>query len=135
MRGRGSNARAQGTVHTVADSSLKRELNRPASAEEIAIVRWMLNNAPVGDIAAYRDVNLDDLHVVGACACGCISVDFEEGAWGHAKMIADATAEYPDGLRAGLILWGKDGRIVLLEVHDWDPDASHRMPTIADLRS
>jgi hypothetical protein len=102
--------------------------------EEIAIVRWMLDNGAVGDVAAYREVCLDDLHVVEGCACGCVSVDFEKGARGHAKVIAQAEAKYPDGVRAGLILWGKEDRIVLLEVYDMDTDSSHRMPSIENLR-
>jgi len=50
-------------------------------------------------------------------------------------MIADALAVYPDGQQANLILWGRDGEIVWLEVNDLDPRAPHRFPEIPDLRT
>ena len=110
-----------------------RHVDRPVTPEEVAIVQWLLDNAPVDDIAAYREQKPENLRVVEVCDCGCVSALFESDNRG-VKMIAAATAKYLDGKRAGLILFGKEGRITWLEVHDWDPDASHRMPTIADLR-
>ena len=50
-------------------------------------------------------------------------------------MLADALAVYEDGQQAGLILWGKQGKITALEVYDLHPDASHRVPGIWNLRT
>jgi hypothetical protein len=111
----------------------KRVLDRPATAEEIAIVRWLLENVPVRDVSEYRRQSLDELHVVGGCECGCISVDFQPDAWGGSQILADGVVTYEDGIKAGLILWGKNGKIVLLEAYDLHTDSSHRMPTPADL--
>jgi hypothetical protein len=109
------------------------DIDRPVTPEEVAILRWLLDNASVGDIAAYRMQKLEDLRVVEVCDCGCVSAMFESDNRA-VKMIADANANYPDGQQANLILWGKEGRITWLEVNDMHPNASHRMPAIADLR-
>ena len=48
-------------------------------------------------------------------------------------MLADELAVYPDGQRAGLILWGREGEIVWLEVYDCQPESSHRVPDVSHL--
>ncbi len=48
-------------------------------------------------------------------------------------MLADELAVYPDGQRAGVILWGREGKIVWLEVYDFQPKSSHRVPDVSDL--
>ena len=48
-------------------------------------------------------------------------------------MLADELALYPDGQRAGLILWGRDGTIVWLKVYDFQPESSHRVPDVSYL--
>ncbi len=48
-------------------------------------------------------------------------------------MLADELAIYPDGQRAGLILWGLEGEIVMLEVYDCQPGSSHRFPDESNL--
>jgi hypothetical protein len=106
---------------------------RPVTPEEIAVLRWLLENAPVGDIAAYRELKVEDLRVVAGCDCGCVSALFESDQRGI-KMIADALAVYADGEQANLILWGRAGRITWLEVCDVGPKSAHRMPAIANLR-
>jgi hypothetical protein len=110
-------------------------MDRPITPHEAAIVRWMLENASVGDVVPYKTLPIEQLRVIGGCDCGCCSLDFVPNAWGGGTMIADATAVYANGQRAGLILFGRDGAIALLEVHDWDPGSSHRVPEIADLRA
>lgn len=69
------------------------------------------------------------------CDCGFVSLDVQPNAWSGANRIADALAIYSDGQQAGLILWGRDGEIALLEIYDCHPNASHRFPEICDLRS
>jgi hypothetical protein len=48
-------------------------------------------------------------------------------------MLADELAVYPDGQQAGLILWGREGRIIWLEVYDCQPESSHRVPDVSNL--
>ena len=108
-------------------------MSRAITPKEAALVEWLLDHAAIGDITAYRGP-LPELQVVGGCACWCASLDFAERK-GGARIIADALAVYPDGLQAGLILWGRSGEIVSLEVYDLHPGASHRVPEIANLRT
>jgi hypothetical protein len=108
-------------------------LDRQITLSEAGVVRWLLDHAAVGDVTPYRIDPVEDLRVVKGCDCGCASLDFQREAWGGAIIIADALAVYPDGQKAGLILWGREGRIVLLEIHDCDPETSHRFPDISDL--
>jgi hypothetical protein len=42
---------------------------------------------------------------------------------------------YSDGHRDDLILWGRDGEIVLVEVVDYQPQASRRFPQLSNLRN
>ena len=100
---------------------------------EAAVVRWLLDRAPVGDVTAYQQHRLEALRVIGGCGCGCSSLDFQPRTPG-CTIIADALAVYPDGQEAGLILWGRDGKIVSLEVYDCQPESSRsRTPSVPKL--
>ena len=115
---------------------MQRPLNieRAISPHEAIILRWLLDHAGVGDVSAYRARPVEELRVVGGCDCGCCSLEFQPGGWGKAEIVAEAYASYPDGQKAGLILWGRNGELVLLEVYDCHVGASHRTPEISDLR-
>jgi hypothetical protein len=105
------------------------------SPNEIKVLNWLLDHALV-DVTAYRIQPLETLRVVGGCSCGCTSLYFEpEGQVGKLKMLADELAVYPDGQQAGLILWGRDDKIVWLEVYDFHPESSHRMLDVSNLRT
>ena len=85
-------------------------------------------------MTAYRSHAVEGLRVVGVCGCGCTSLYFEpEGRRGNVEMLTDELAVYPDGQRAGLILWGREGKIVFLEVYDFEPESSHRVPDASQL--
>jgi hypothetical protein len=110
--------------------------DRSITPTEAAVIRWLLDNAPIGDVAAYRELPVKKLRVVGGCDCGCSSLDFQPHAWGPGSaIIADAYAVYSDGKTAGLILWAREGEISSLEVYDCHPEASHRVPQVSDLRN
>jgi hypothetical protein len=108
---------------------------RAIAPNEAAVVRWLLDHAAIEDVTNYRIHPVEQLRVVKGCDCGCSSLDFQPNAWGGANIIADASAVYSDGQKAGLILWGRESEIVLLEVYDWHPDASRRFPEISNLRT
>jgi hypothetical protein len=89
----------------------------------------MLDHARTPAGATY-DVDPARLRVVDEWASVC--VDFEEAGPGK-EIIADAVARWPDGAEAGVILWGYAGRLQGLEVYDHTLQASHRLPSVAQL--
>ncbi len=94
-------------------------MERSITANEVKVVSWLLDHALV-DVTAYRRQPVQDLRVVGICNCGCASLYFKpKGQRGKVHMLADELAVYPDGQRAGLMLWGRDGEILWLEVYDF----------------
>jgi hypothetical protein len=110
-------------------------MDRTVTPLEGAVVEWLLEHAPVGDVTAYRLQPAEGLRVVGGCGCGCSSLDFQSDGARGGRIIADALAVYSDGQQAGLILWGRRDEIVSLEVYDCHPKASQRFPQISDLRT
>jgi hypothetical protein len=108
-------------------------MDRAINPTEVKVVAWLLDHARV-DVTEYRRQPLEYLRVVGGCTCGCTSLDFKplEQMKGK-KILADELAVYPDGQQAGLILWGLEGEIVMLEVYDSEPGSSHRFPGVPDL--
>jgi hypothetical protein len=108
-------------------------MDRAISPNEVNVVKWLLEHALV-DVAAYRLRPVEQLRVVGGCTCGCTTLDFKPAEQLRGKkMLADELAIYPDGQRAGLILWGLEGEIVMLEVYDGQPGSSHRFPDVSNL--
>ena len=107
-------------------------MDRSVTPEEAGVVQWLLEHASVGDITPYRLRPIEELRVVGGCDCGCSSLHFEGDRRG-ARIIADALAVYSDSQQAGLILWGREGEILSLEVYELHPGASCRFPEIRDL--
>jgi hypothetical protein len=107
--------------------------DRTITPNEVAVLRWLLDHAPVGDVAAYRLSPLEELHVVGGCDC-CSSLFFHASKGGSTRRIADAVAVFPDG-QDDLMLWGRDGQIVWLEVICSPPNGPHPLPDIANLRT
>ena len=108
-------------------------MDRPISPNEIEVVKWLLDHASV-DVTGYRLKPIGELRVVGVCNCGCASLFFQPlERRSELKMLADELAVYPDGQRAGLILWGDERNIAWLEVYDCHPQSSHRVPDVSDL--
>src|SRR6266513_1652923 len=110
-------------------------MDRAISPNEVNVLNWLLDHALL-DVTAYRRRPVQELRVVGGCSCGCASLYFEpEGQRGKVEMLADELAVYPDGQQAGLILWGREGEIVWLEIYDCQPESCHRVPVVSNLWS
>jgi hypothetical protein len=111
-----------------------RSPDRAITESEIEILNWLFDHAPVGDVAPYRE-RLEQLRVYEPtkCRCGgtCLSFVHDEGK--GLTMLADAVAVYSDGQMADLLLWGREGQVIWLEINEWGQDSSRRFPTIADL--
>jgi len=108
-------------------------MDRAISPNEVKVIEWLLDHA-LADVTAYRLQPAEQLRVVGGCTCGCTTLHFKplEQQKG-ATRLADELAIYPDGQQAGLILWGLEGEMVMLEVHDCQPGSSHRFPDVSNL--
>jgi hypothetical protein len=109
-------------------------MDRPITPAEAAVIEWLLENAAVGKRSGnYQTGKITKDLVVSSvpkCACGCRSLDFLPDGWGNAEIVSDAYAVYPDGLMAGLILWGREGKLALLEIYDLHPESSRRFPEV-----
>jgi len=91
---------------------------RPLSDEELALVHWLLTNAPVRGTLTKLEPSIASLRVVGRCSCGCPSVDFRvKGQSSPFRPIADAIGRTPDGTQVGVILWGREDVITGLEIY------------------
>jgi hypothetical protein len=108
--------------------------DRPITPKEAAVVRWLLENAPMHDGAEFLQTDIERLHVVETCNCGCYSLIFAEEMRGH-YMIGDAMAVWPDGHQQNLMLWGCEGKVVWLEVWDQLPPDAYREPEVSALRT
>jgi hypothetical protein len=107
---------------------------RPITTSEVAVIRWLLANAPRTDIPFNLNQSITALRIIGGCACGCSSVEFL--ARDSTRVpVADALVQWPDGSKAGVILWAQAGGLAGLEVYDMDPGASHRPITAESLRT
>ena len=76
---------------------------------QAAVIQWLLDHAAMTDVTAYLAQSPGELRAIGGCKCGCTSLDFQDD-WHGSKIIAEAVALYPDGQRAGLILWAATAR-------------------------
>lgn len=106
--------------------------DRPISAGEAAVVVWILRNEG-GDWDRLAE-GVRSLRVVGRCACGCASVDFEPGGQaGELRPIADAVGKDSKGRRCGVILWGRPDAITGLEVYECESDSATEVPAVETL--
>jgi hypothetical protein len=115
---------------------------RKVSADELEVVRWLLANAATQDVSQYRAESLEEASVVSACSCGCASIDFVFGeraakSTGPARatsIIAEAYTLSPDGTRAGVMLWGTEGRLLGVELYELGGGGLNRFPAARALR-
>lgn len=67
---------------------------------------------------------LANLRVVGACECGCASVDFAIETPEHRRPIADGLGILINGERVGVIVWGTPEAVTGLEIYDMSTTAA-----------
>ena len=109
--------------------------DRRITSDELEVVRWLLANGDTNGASRFRAESLEGAAVFAACSCGCTSLNFlpDEETRGS-SIVAEAVAVWPDGVRAGVMLWAQPDRISSIEVYDMHPDASHRQVTADVLR-
>jgi hypothetical protein len=113
--------------------------NRPLSAGEQTLVRWMLER---GTVTSARFLSqLPDARVVSRCHCGCASVDFSvKGVvpppGDGIGIIADFEYRTAEGYLCGAFVFERGGLLAGLEV--WSVDGltiPSALPAVEQLRS
>lgn len=112
-------------------------ISRPITPEEVTVIRVALERAPASPGPGIPTGDLETLHVVSRCSCGCDSVDFAEHDPARpAKPIADGIGTTPSGGTVGIIIWGGTDAVTGLEVYDLGAgDGDLKLPTANSIRA
>src|ERR1700677_136029 len=110
-------------------------VERSLSQEERIFVEWLLarsiSDVSPSDITKYKS-QIDSLHVVAKCGCGCPTVDFTLHSGqkrGASDIVAQAGGKSPEGVSVGVILHAREGEISELEVYSTQgSDVSFSLP-------
>lgn len=97
-----------------AGENYRESQNRPVTAEEAVLIRWLLEH---GDDQTRQFIpQVNSLAVVSKCTCGCPTVDFQTSNRSEARLICDVLGEV-DGQRVGVLLFQAEGELSCLEIH------------------
>jgi phosphoglycerate dehydrogenase-like enzyme len=89
------------------------KIDRPASTEEVAVIRAALERASTRPIAPELIESVERLHAIAKCGCGCESVDFaSHDPANPSSPISDGTGTTSQGEQVGLIVWGDRMRLL-----------------------
>ena len=111
-------------------------LNRPLTTEEYELTRWILEH---GKPEARQFIEqLDWSRVIGSCACGCASIDFEIEGLGKAPrggihILGDFIYGDESNL-CGIFVFESGDILSGLEVYGLAVDAPKTLPSPADFR-
>ena len=103
---------------------------------ERTLIGWLLLNG-VPEARAYVQ-QLDGLHVVGRCSCGCGTVDLavadaRASTTGPSLILADFMGLTPEHLQVGVLLHAREGKISELEIYPLG-ETTASLPTIESLK-
>ena len=110
--------------------------NRQLNAEERTLIEWLIaNGTPEAKNYAQQ---LEGLHVVSHCSCGCPTVDLaavnaQASTTGPSQILADFLGTTPEGQQVGAILHARQGKISELEVYPMDKIVGSSFPKIETL--
>jgi hypothetical protein len=110
-------------------------VERSLSQEERILLEWLLahpsSDVLLSDVPKYKS-QIDSLHVVAKCGCGCPTVDFALHSGqksGASEIVAEAGGKSPEGVSVGVILHAREGEISELEVYSTQgSDVSFSLP-------
>ena len=108
---------------------------RPLQHDEAEVIRWMLRYASTRGTLDHLVPSVESLRAVGACECGCPSIDFvsQEETVGSAP-VAEALGTSPEGVDVGLLIWAKGVAIVGFELYNFGDAVPFSLPHIETLR-
>jgi hypothetical protein len=107
--------------------------NRILTPAESELIRWLISH---GTPEAQDYVpQIEKLHVVRRCSCGCPTVDFYTSQ-GASKILADFYGVTPENVEVGVILHARDGRIAELEIYPlYEQVAPFGLPQLDTLKA
>ena len=93
-------------------------VRRPLSQAERTLLEWLLGQG--GPDASKYAAQIENLHVLSRCGCGCPTVDFALHSGrkvGASHIVAEAGGKSPEGISVGVILHAREGELSELEVY------------------
>jgi hypothetical protein len=111
-------------------------VDRPLTSEEYKLTRWMLEHG-TPEAAAFLE-QLERVHVVGKCPCGCASIDFEIEGLGKAPPGVHVLGDFIYGDESnlcGVFVFESGGILSGIEVTGYAVDAPKTIPNPSQLRS
>jgi hypothetical protein len=112
---------------------------RPASREEVAMVKLLLPENGFPDVDAYRN-QADHLWVTGRCGCGCPSVDLlvdgnhARQAWFRGDPLLPVEAQGTGEDHLQLLLFARSGWLQYLELVCFFEPARSTFPPMSELK-
>jgi len=110
--------------------------DRPLTAEETALVRWLLEHG-FAEADAFVP-QLEQARVVSRCPCGCASINFSiEGKLppigDPLQVLSDYEWESESGAKLGVFVFAKAGILAGLEIWSIDGLGTPTLPRIESL--
>jgi len=115
-----------------------RPVNRPLKAEEATLLRWLIAHG-TGEAVRYAD-QVDRVHVVSECTCGCPTIDLAlddqpRPTEGGSLIISDVVGTTSDGVGVGVILHVRGEALSELEVYAHGAKTPSSLPRPKELKA
>jgi hypothetical protein len=110
--------------------------DRQLNAEERTLIEWLIANG-IPEAKNYAQ-QLEGLHVVSHCSCGCPTVDLavvnaQASTTGPSRILADFLGLPPEGKQVGVTLHAREGKLSELEVYPRGETVGPALPRIETL--
>jgi hypothetical protein len=110
---------------------------RALTGDEKRLLEWLLRHG-TSEATSYLE-QLPSVSVVSHCGCGCPTIDLAVSGraaslFSPSTMLADVDAVSPEGVRVGIIVYGREGLISELEVHSMAGEMRFSLPRIEDIQ-
>lgn len=112
------------------------ETNRPLSAAELSLARWMLEHGRPEAREFFEQLELAEI-TPWQCSCGCASVNFQIKGRQPARRGVRVLGEFffgPNDEPAGIFIFESEGVLSGIEVYGLAADAPKELPREETLR-